>query len=218
MPRTRRYIFGGTVYHVLNRGNDRARIFPNDSDCRDFLGLMQAAAARVPMRVVGFDVMPTHVHLILWPRDDEAVSAYMRWLSGTHALQYRIKRGSVGRGHVYQGRFRCFPVQTEGYYYTCLKYVEANAMRGGLVKRAELWPWSSLYERLNGGDILSPGPLPLPGNWVDVVNAGLRTPELEGIRKCARGGRPYGTTEWVEEAIARHHLPRTERLRGSFVR
>jgi len=218
MPRTRRYIFGGTVYHVLNRGNDRARIFENDSDRRDFLGLMQAAATRVPMRVVGFEVMPTHVHLLLWPRVDEAISAYMKWLSGTHALQYRLRRGSVGRGHVYQGRFKCIPVQTDAYYYTCLKYVEANAKRAGLVNRAESWPWSSLYERIHGGDILSPGPLPLPSTWVDVVNVGLGTSELDDLRHCVRGGRPYGTVEWVEQAVARHHLPLTERLRGNFGR
>jgi putative transposase len=206
MPRTRRHIHAGTVYHVHNRGNERARIFTNDNDYRGYLGLMEEAAVRVPMRVVGFTLMPNHVHLLLWPEDDGAVSAYMKWLTGTHALQHRFRSVSVGTGHVYQGRFKCHAVQTEGYYYTCLNYIEGNAPRAGLVTRPEYWPWSSLFERIHGGNILSDGPLSLPENWVDIVNAGPGAKELQELRACARASRPYGTHEWVEQAVARHHL------------
>ena len=214
MPRTRRHIFAGTVYHVLNRGNERAQIFHNPNDYNGFLRLMEKAALRVPMRVIGFDLMPNHEHLLLWPEDDKAISAYMKWLTGTHALQHRSKYGTTGSGHVYQGRFSCFPVQTETYYYTCLSYVEGNALRAGLVERAEHWPWSSLYERVHGGCILTPGPLQLPENWLDIVNIGPNAVELSDLRVCARGGRPYGQTEWTERAAARHGIESRVRPRG----
>jgi putative transposase len=214
VPRTRRHIFAGTVYHVLNRGNDRARIFHNDGHYRGFLELMEETAVKVPMRVVGYDVMPNHVHLLLWPEDDNGISCYMHRLTGTHALKLRFRDSTVGTGHVYQGRYKCFPVQTDAYYYTCLKYVEDNAHRAGLVTRAELWPWSSLNERLHGGQILSPGPLPLPENWREIVNFGPDAAELNEIRTCARAGRPYGAVEWVERAVARHGLQAPARPRG----
>ena len=214
MSRPRRRTFGGTVYHVMNRGNERVRIFHDDSDYRGFLDLMIKVGTLVPMRVVGFEIMPTHWHMLLWPETDDGISCYLHRLTGTHAMQRRLKDGKTGTGHVYQGRFRCFAVQTEDYYYTCLKYVEDNARHAGLVSRAELWPWSSLYERFHGGRILSPGPLPLPGNWPDLVNAGLSSSELEDLRTCARSGRPYGTAEWVEKAVASHGLEAQLRPRG----
>jgi putative transposase len=214
MPRTRRHIFAGTVYHVLNRGNERARIFHTHNDYRRFIDLMEEVAVKVPMRVIGYDVMPNHVHLLLWPEADDSISRYMHRLTGTHALQLRFKDSTVGTGHVYQGRFKCFPVQTEEYYFTCQKYVEDNAHRAGLVARAELWQWSSLYERLHGGRILSPGPLPLPERWPEIVNLGPGDSELDAIRTCARGGRPYGSAEWVDQAVARHGLEARVRPRG----
>jgi putative transposase len=206
MPRTRRHTFAGTVYHVLNRGNDRARIFHSHKEYRGFLDLMEETTVKVPMRVVGYDVMPNHVHLLLWPEDDDGISCYMHRLTGTHALRLRFSNSTVGTGHVYQGRFKCFPVQTDAYYYTCLAYVEDNARRARLVRRAELWPWSSLCERIHGGRILSPGPLPLPENWPEIVNAGPTAADLEAIRACSRTGRPYGAPEWVNLAVARHGL------------
>jgi putative transposase len=214
MPRTRRNVFAGTVYHVLNRGNDRARLFDNDSDYRGFLDLMEHTAVHVPMRVVGYDLMPNHIHFLLWPEDDDGISCYMHRLTGTHALQRRFRDSTVGTGHVYQGRFKSFPLQTEAYYYTCLKYVEDNAHRAGLVARAEEWPWSSLHERLRGGEILCPGPLPLPENWSEIVNIGAGADELSEIRTCARTGRPYGDAEWVERAATRHGLEAQLRPRG----
>jgi putative transposase len=129
-------------------------------------------------------------------------------------MQRRAKDASFGSGHVYQSRFKCFPVQTEDYYYTCLSYVEGNAQRAGLVARAELWPWSSLHERLCGGKILSPGPLQLPENWADIVNAGPNAVELRDLRMCARASRPYGVNAWVERAVARHGLETHLRPRG----
>ena len=214
MTRPRRLIFAGTVYHVLNRGNERAQIFHNSNDYKGFISLMEAVAVKVPVRVVGFNVMPNHVHLLVWSQADDDISCYMHRLTGTHALQCRLRDGTTGTGHVYQDRFKCFPVQTDAYYYNCLKYVEDNARRSGLIQRSELWPWSSLYERTNGGKILSPGPLPLPEHWVDIVNAGQTAAELDELRTCARAGRPYGADDWVARAAAQHEIENKLKPRG----
>jgi putative transposase len=214
MGRPRRRTFGGIVYHVVNRGNERARIFNSDSDFKEFLGLMNSVAAAVPVRVVGYDIMPNHWHLMLWPEADDCISSYMHRLTSTHALQHRRKEGTLGAGHLYQGRFKCIPVQSEAYYYTCLKYVEDNSRRAGLVTRAEQWRWSSIHERLHGGMLLSPGPLSLPTNWTEIVNIGPTTAELKEIRVCARAERPLGAAEWVDRAVAQHGLEANMRPRG----
>jgi putative transposase len=214
MPRTPRHVFGGGVYHVLNRGNGRARIFNNESEYRAFLDLMEAGASRFGVRVCSYVLLDNHFHQVLWPREDCAVSAYMHWLTGTHAMQRRRIDRTVGSGHVYQGRFKSFPIQESDYYYNCVSYVEGNALRAELVQRAEHWEWSSLFERLNGGRLVSPGPLELPANWVDLVNTGHSPVALQELRTCARSGRPYGARSWVESAAKEHRLLKKLRPRG----
>jgi putative transposase len=65
MPRTARASVGGVCYHVLNRGNARAEVFHKDDDYAAFVGLIGRACERLPMRVLGYCVMPNHFHLVL---------------------------------------------------------------------------------------------------------------------------------------------------------
>src|SRR5437660_5789667 len=67
MPRIARADVGGYCYHALKRGNGRARVFHDDEDYHDFVRLLRQACARVPMRLVGFCVLPNHFHAVLWP-------------------------------------------------------------------------------------------------------------------------------------------------------
>jgi len=214
MPRPHRFLPGGFVYHVINRANDKARIFRSERDFESFLGLMRRALAEVPVPVCAFSVMPTHWHLVLWPRYDGAVSALVHRLCTLHAVQHRRSARSVGHGHVYQGRFRSFPVEGSRHYYAVVKYVEANALRARLVDRAEAWRWSSLYDRTHESSIVTAGPLELPGDWLEVVNSPFRLDVLEALRGCARTSRPYGSERWVTETAANLGITQTLRPRG----
>ena len=80
MPRTARASQGGFVYHVLNRGNGRARVFHKDDDFAAFVNLMREAHEKVPLRLTGYCLMKNHFHLILWPHEDGDLSRWMQWL------------------------------------------------------------------------------------------------------------------------------------------
>src|SRR5436190_578686 len=140
MPRTARSTPAGFAYHVINRGNRRAQVFHGDGDYESFVRLLAKAAARFPVRLVGFCLLSNH--LALWPETDDASSDFMHWLLTTHAMcylkQYRIT------GHVWQGRFRVFPIQEDDHLLSVLRYIERNPLRAGLVTSAEHWGWSSL--------------------------------------------------------------------------
>jgi putative transposase len=73
--------------------------------------------------------MSNHWHLVLWPRAAGDLSSFMRWLSNTHVRRWRQHRHTVGEGHVYQGRFKNFPIQNDAHLLTVLRYVEANPER-----------------------------------------------------------------------------------------
>jgi REP element-mobilizing transposase RayT len=141
---------GGVVYHVLNRAraNARAQIFDGDADYAASERVPAEAAARTATRLLAYCVMPNHWHLLAWPRRDGALSAFARWLTVTHTRRrWHAHRHTAGGGHLYQGRFKSFPVQADAHFPAVARYVERNALRAGLVGRAEDWRWCGVWHR-----------------------------------------------------------------------
>jgi putative transposase len=141
MPRSARASVGGYCYHVLNRGNGRATVFHKDGDYHAFLKALREVAQDIPIRVLAYCLMPNHFHLALWPTGDDDLSRALHWLTTAHVRRYHQHYHSSG--HVWQGRFKAFPVQDD-HLLTLLRYIERNPLRAGLVRRAEDWAWSSL--------------------------------------------------------------------------
>lgn len=129
MGRPLRTAQGGFVYHVLNRANDRKTIFQKASDYEAFGRLMAEVQERVPMRVLAWCLMPNHWHLLLWPERDGQLSDYVRLLTLTHTQRWHAHYHSAGSGHLYQGRFKSFLVESDMYLLTVCRYVEQNPLR-----------------------------------------------------------------------------------------
>jgi putative transposase len=89
--------------------------------------------------------MPNHWHLLLWPERDGELAAFMQRLTITHVRRWQEHRGYAGLGHVYQGRYKSFPVESDEHFWVVARYIERNALRASLVLRAEEWRWSSLW-------------------------------------------------------------------------
>jgi len=142
MPRTARASVGGLCYHVINRGNARDTVFHKDADYQAFVDLIGDACERLPKRVLAYCLLSNHFHLVLWPHRDGDLSRWMQWCLTAHVRRYHKHYRSSG--HVWQGRFKAFPIEQDEHLLTVLRYVERNPLRAELVKRAELWRWSSL--------------------------------------------------------------------------
>lgn len=214
MPRWPRITPAGFVYHVLNRGNDRRRLFNTAADYDNFRELLAEAAKRFLVRLCAYCLMPNHWHLLLWPEEDNAIPKYLHRVTWLHAKRVRAETGTIGHGHVYQGRYRHFPVQTERYFWRVTRYVEANALRAGLVSEAQAWRWTSLRDRGNDTGIIVPGPLPMPDEWVDIVNTAIPSRLLERVRVSAQRGRPFGSDEWTIKTARQLHIEHTLRNVG----
>jgi putative transposase len=214
MPRTARAAVGGVCYHVLNRGNARARVFLDQGDYAAFVDLLGRAHERLPMRVLAFSLMPNHFHLVLWPHDDGDLGRWMHWLLTSHVRRHpRRWRGS---GHVWQGRFKAFPIQEDPHLLAVLRYVERNPVRAGLAARAEAWPWSSARQwgRRDRAEWLAEGPTPRPSRGLSWINQPQAESELEALRQCLHRGRPWGEAAWVDRTASRLGLDFTLRPRG----
>jgi len=218
MGRPHRAAEGGYVYHVLNRANARMTIFEKDDDYAAFEAVLAEAVERTAMRLLAYCVMPNHWHLVVWPRKEGELSRFVGWLTLTHTQRWHAHRRSTGSGHVYQGRFKSFPIQENEHYYTVARYVERNAMRAKLVRRAEQWRWSSLYRWLHGSaperELLAAWPLPRKPSWVEYVNEPQTEAELAAIQQCLDRGTPYGEPAWIDRTVRKLALETTLRPRG----
>lgn len=214
MPRAARSTEAGMVYHVLNRGNGRMRVFHKAGDYEAFERVLAEGLERYPVELLTYCLMPNHWHLVVRPNTDEALGRWMGWVGVTHVRRYHEHYHTRGGGHVYQGRFKSFPVVEDDYFLALCRYVEANALRAALVERAEDWRWCGLWRRQNGAEELplSAWPLERSRNWVAWVNRGLKDEQLEEIRTCVQRDRPLGPETWVRRTAARLGLEFT--LRG----
>lgn len=212
MGRPLRPTSADVVYHVLNRANARRTLFEDDGDYVAFERVLAQACERVAMRLLAYCVMPNHWHLVIWPRHDRDLTRFMNWLTLTHTQRWHQHRHSVGEGHVYQGRFKSFPVETSEYLLAVCRYVERNPVRAGLVERAEQWGWSSAGTR--GSVPLHTWPMERLADWLDWVNEGETHEQLNTMRRSVIKGQPYGSEPWVERMVTRWNLGATLRGRG----
>jgi len=194
------------LFHVLNRGIARMQVFEKNGDYEAFERTVGETLQETPMRICAYCVLPNHWHFLLWPEHDGDLAKFMQRLTITHVRRWQEHRHYVGLGHVYQGRYKSFPVEEDDHFLAVARYVERNALRANLVERAEDWQWSSLWHRCRFGaeatTLLTTCPVELPTDWVERVNHADNEKELEALRRSVHRGRPYGTPEW-QQCIAK---------------
>jgi putative transposase len=204
------------VFHVLNRGVGRMQIFRAEKDYDAFRRVVQQTLRVAPIRICAYCWMPNHWHFVVWPEHDGDLSRFMQRMANMHTQRWQRAKLRVGYGHLYQGRFKSFPVESDEHFYAVTRYVERNALRAGLVGRAEDWRWGSLHQRAYQADgpPLGEWPSAEPRDWTEYVNTPQTEAELEAIRRCVRRGSPYGSAFWTEQTAKQLGLASTLRGRG----
>jgi len=202
----------------MNRGCGRCTLFHTAKDFAAFERVIDYALEHNPTRILGYCLMPNHWHFVLFPETDGELTAFLRRLTHTHTQRWHAFHHTAGTGHLYQGRFKSFPIQEEGHLLDVIRYVERNPLRANLVERAEQWRWSSLWRRERGTEkersVLSEWPVPRPRDWVEQVNRPETEAELEALRRSAKRGSPFGDATWVVETARALRLERTLRPLG----
>ncbi len=218
MPRNSRVDVGNEIYHIINRANGRHQIFNTKADYQIFERLLFETKELIDMRILAYIVMPNHWHLVLYPRKDGDLGTFMHRLTNAHTRKVHAITNTNGSGHLYQGRYKSFLVDSDRYILAVIKYVERNAVRAKLVRQCERWKWGSSYRRVYGTTeekkLLSPSPTPFPHGYVEWVNTPDNRQDIESIRNSTLKGVPYGKEKWVERMVATYHLESTLHLPG----
>ncbi|MFT5301707.1 MAG: putative transposase [Mariniblastus sp.] len=216
MPRPLRSDTAGFIYHALNRGNARQDIFSKDGDFEAFERVISEGLEKYPVDLICYQWMNNHWHMVLSPQVDKAMSAFLGWVTMTHTQRYHAHHKTTGYGHVYQGRYKSFPVQDDDHFHVVCRYVERNAVTAQLVDRSEDYRWGSLYNWCGGKSVINLAKWPvkrLP-KWIARVNQPLSKKETDAVKRCVTRSCPFGQEHWVATTAKQSGLESTLRPRG----
>ena len=141
MPRQPRFFAADQPLHVIQRGNNRCKIFGNDDDYLVFHDWLVDACHHHECLVHAYVLMTNHVHLVMTPRHAHSVGNVMQYMGRRYVPYFNRKYGRTGT--LWEGRYRSTLIDSEQYLFTCLRYVELNPVRAGLVPQPSHYRWSS---------------------------------------------------------------------------
>ncbi len=147
MGRKRRVWSDSGFYHVVARGNNRQRVFREEKDYSCYLRLCAAALASYDVQLYHYCLMPNHIHLLLGVSSPEKLVRFMHQIQRRYWFHMRTTYRFSG--HLWQGRYHSFPIETESYLLECGRYIERNPLQAALVAGVE-YPWSSYAWYANG--------------------------------------------------------------------
>jgi len=215
MARLPRIVLPGIPHHVTQRGNRREQAFFEDGDYVLYLDLLADAAGRANVEIWSYCLMPSHVHIVAVPSDEDGLRRTFRYVH-RHYTGY-INARQRWTGHLWQGRFSSVAMD-EAHFVTALRYVALNPVRARLVERAEDWPWSSTRALIAGEDdhVVTVGPaLERVGDFAAFLSEEFdEALTYASLRKAENVGRPVGSPAWLAEMEERTGRKLAPRKRG----
>ena len=203
MGRIARVVMPGWPHHVTQRGNHRQIVFRNDHDREVYLELLSKHKRNYHLDLIGFCLMPNHVHEIPIPEFDTSLAKGIGRTNNDYSRWFNIQCNQTG--HLWQARFYSCPIELESLA-NVLAYVELNPVRAGLIERPEDWKWSSAQAHLTGVD--KTGLLDMkwwqshftPDSWADFLQQKLQDDALNHrIRTATQTGRPFASKEGLRQ-------------------
>ncbi len=200
MARIARVVAPGIPHHVTQRGNRRQQTFFNDEDYQAYLELMSEWCKKYGVETWAYCLMPNHVHLIVVPETKESLNLAIGEAHRRYTRRINFREG--WRGHLWQGRFSSF-IMDETYLLACVRYVELNPVRAGIVTKPSDWTWSSAKAHMKGKDDILVKTKPLreivTKPWRKFLLQDANDHEIARLRKHERTGRPLGDDVFIEK-------------------
>lgn len=159
MPRARRLVSDDSVFHIVQRGNNKQTIFREDKDFEKFLSIIRKYIAKFKVEIYHYCLMRNHIHILLKIFKKETLSKIMQGIFQSYRFYYKRNYGYIG--YLYQGRYKSELIQDDSYLSECGRYIERNSLRAGIVKAPHEYKWSSCKRYISGqkDDIITENPL-----------------------------------------------------------
>ncbi len=153
MVRLPRFILPGQPQHVIQRGNNREPVFYDEADYLFYLEKLGAACEKHECDLHAYVLMTNHVHLLITPHAEQGLTKVMQML-GRYYVQY-FNYAYDRSGTLWEGRYKATLLDSDQYLLACMRYIELNPVRAGMVEHSRDYPWSSYhYNTLGEEDLL----------------------------------------------------------------
>lgn len=222
MPRRSRLYLPELPYHVVQRGNNREACFIEPENYQFYLVLWEELSRRYGLTVHAYCLMTNHIHFLVTPENESAVSNVMK-VVGSRYAQY-INKKYRRTGTLWEGRHRSSLVQSERYLLTCMRYIELNPVRADMVRRPEEYRWSSYgvhawndrswlppyreYERLGSN------PAERGFAYRELFKIQLSEEDLHLVRRAAHYCQPVGDDRFRQQIEQRYGIKLGQMERG----
>lgn len=183
MPRIARAVAVGFPHHVIQRGNNREKIFFAEATRKKYLNWLKEYADLWGVKILAYCLMTNHMHLMVKPDKMESLAKMMQGLnvSYTRYINKRYKR----TGRLLEGRYHSCIIDEEPYLWAVARYIEQNPLRAGMVKSPEEYPYSSARAHITGepNEVLSDELITEDGrpSYIEFVKAPSPKREIERI-------------------------------------
>lgn len=147
MPRASRYLVEGRTYHLTHRCHDRRFLLRFIAEREAYRTWLRVGVRRYKVAVYGCCITRNHTHVIVHAHDVEAVAAVMRLAAG--AVGQALNRRKGHEGSVWEHPYQCTMIEDGRHLLNCLRYVDLNMVRAGVVAHPAAWRWCG-YDELCG--------------------------------------------------------------------
>jgi REP element-mobilizing transposase RayT len=106
---------------------------------------LQDAKEKFGFRLANFCVMPTHVHLLISPKEGTSLSRIMQWIKTNSAKRWNNIHGS--KNHLWGERYFAKAIRNEQEYGFAMNYIDKNPVVAGLAQEPTAWKASGAYYR-----------------------------------------------------------------------
>jgi putative transposase len=212
----------GLPYHVVQRGNNREPCFIETENYQFYLELWESLSRRYGVSVHGYCLMTNHIHFLVTPHKKSSISNTMR-VVGSRYAQY-INKMYQRTGTLWEGRHRSSLVQSNRYLLTCMRYIELNPVRAGMVERPEEYLWSS-YGTNAWGDcswltphaeylVLGKGLVERQRAYRDLFRVQIDKKDIHLIRKATHYCQPVGSDRFRQIIEEKYGIKLGQMQRG----
>lgn len=201
MPRIARAVAEGFPHHVVQRGNNREKVFFDKEDRDKYLSLLKKYSDKWNSPILAYCLMSNHVHLLSRPKGNESLYKMMQGatLCYTQYINRRYKR----TGRLWESRYHSCIVDKERYLWAVTRYIEQNPVRAKMVKSAEDYPHSSAKAHIKGSkdEILGEELFAKEQrkDYAEFIKADISQEEMNRIRYSTKTGRPFGSDEFIKK-------------------
>jgi putative transposase len=134
----------------MQRGNDRAALFRDSFDYECFHGCIANAMWRHGVAVHAYVLMTNHVHILVTPNTRESLGKAMHWSGFVFVQQINNRYGRTGSR--FESRYKVRFIEGEAHFLTCMRYIEENPVRAGMVAAPGHYQWSSFRANALGAE------------------------------------------------------------------